>query len=231
VIVTDQLPSGYTYVTASGGYNPLTGQWNVGTLTAGQSKTLTITAEVNASGNYLNLAQVTAQNEDDVDSTPNNGVDTDGDGNVIDDPGDEDDGDAAEVQPNPLVDLALEKSVDNLTPNVGDVVTFTIVVTNQGPSTATGVVVTDQLPSGYGYAGHAVSQGTYSSATGLWSIGALPAGGSVTLNLSATVNAAGDYVNLAEVTAQNEDDVDSTPNNGVDTDGDGDVTNVPECDR
>ena len=67
---------------------------------------------------------------------------------MTDDPGDEDDGDGAETTPNALVDLELDKSVDNPTPNVGDNVTFTLTVTNDGPDGATNVVVTDQLPAG-----------------------------------------------------------------------------------
>ena len=231
VVVTDQLPGGYTFTgfsTSQGTYSSIAGIWAVGILPAGSSATLTITAIVNASGDYVNLAEVTSADQDDVDSTPNNGVDTDGDGDVTDDPGDEDDGDGAEVTPAAqLIDLELDKSVDNPTPSVGDVVTFTVVITNQGATAATGVVVTDQLPSGYTFTGFTTTLGTYSSGAGLWTVGTLPAGSSASLTLTAIVNASGDYVNLAEVTSADQDDVDSTPGNGVDTDGDGDVTDDP----
>ena len=125
------------------------------------------------------------------------------------------------------VDLELEMSVNNATPNVGDPVTFTVVVTNQGPSAATGVEVTDQLPSGYIYAGFTTTQGSYNNGTGLWTLGSLAANGNATLTLTATVNVSGNYMNLAEVTAQNENDIDSTPNNGVDTNVDGNVVDDP----
>ena len=64
---------------------------------------------MNAAGDYVNLAEVTDADQDDLDSTPDNGVDTDGDGDVTDDPGDEDDGDGAEVTPDTVIDLELDK--------------------------------------------------------------------------------------------------------------------------
>ena len=144
-----------------------------------------LTATVLATGDYVNLAEVTTQNEDDIDSTPGNGVDTDGDGDATDDPGDEDDGDGAVVTPDALVDLELEKSVDNLTPNVGDEITFAVVVNSQDPSTASGVIVTDQLPSGYTYVSNTTSQGGYNSGTGVWTVGDVANLGTATLQLVA----------------------------------------------
>ena len=77
VVVTDLLPAGTSYVSHSGpgAYNPATGVWTVGTLTAGQGSTLTITATVTAmaSATVFNVAEVTASNVADLDSTPNNG--------------------------------------------------------------------------------------------------------------------------------------------------------------
>ena len=46
-------------------------------------------------------------------------------------------------------DLGLEKTMSDTAPEVGDVVTFTIVVTNDGPNDATGVDVRDRVPAGY----------------------------------------------------------------------------------
>jgi uncharacterized repeat protein (TIGR01451 family) len=44
-------------------------------------------------------------------------------------------------------DLAVVKTVSNPTPNVGDTITFTVTLTNNGPSTAHLVEVTDQFPT------------------------------------------------------------------------------------
>lgn len=83
VTVRDLLPTGVTYVSDNGGgaYSSATGNWTVGTLTAGQTKTLTITVTVNASAGatVTNTAEVTASSITDIDSTPNNGLTTEDD--------------------------------------------------------------------------------------------------------------------------------------------------------
>ena len=77
------------------------------------------------------------------------------------------------------------------TPDEGDVVTFEITVTNNGPDTATNVSLTDLLPPGLtATAGNGVaSQGTYNPVTGLWTIGTVASGSTVTLTLEGTVDA------------------------------------------
>ena len=68
-------------------------------------------------------------------------------------------------------DLLLLKAVSDPTPNVGDQVTFTVALVNGGPDTATGVQVTDVLPTGLTYVSATASQGTYDIFTGLWDVG------------------------------------------------------------
>lgn len=64
VVVNDLLPSGFTYVSAT----PPTGttftypNWNIGNLVAGTPRTITITAKVEASTNYMNVATIRAVN-------------------------------------------------------------------------------------------------------------------------------------------------------------------------
>jgi uncharacterized repeat protein (TIGR01451 family)/gliding motility-associated-like protein len=75
VSVIDKLTSGYTYLshTASIGiYESITGLWNVGSIENGADETLTITALVNASGNFTNTAEVYLAEQEDPNSTPNN---------------------------------------------------------------------------------------------------------------------------------------------------------------
>jgi uncharacterized repeat protein (TIGR01451 family) len=211
VSVTDLLPSGYTYVSddGAGAYVSGTGVWTIGNLAAGSNTALNITATVNASGVYDNVAEVTAATETDTDSTPNNGVPA------------EDDQDNALTTPNPVADLSLTKTVDNATPDVGSNVVFTVTVSNAGPSGATGVSVTDLLPTGYTYVSDD-SGGSYNSGTGVWTVGSIASSGNAALNITATVLGSGVYDNVAEVTASNESDPDSTPSNGVPAEDDQD---------
>lgn len=109
-------------------------------------------------------------------------------------------------------DLSLTKTVDVPTPDVGNDVVFTITVSNAGPSTATGVVVTDQLPSGFTYVADN-SGGSYNPATGAWSVGTLAVNVNQVLTITATVNDTGNYTNLAEVTAN---EIDPNTNNDFD---------------
>src|SRR5690606_41988021 len=75
----DALPIYNNFTATTGTYNSTTGLWTVGTLTTGQSVSLQIIATVNTSGNYENIAEVTASDLPDPDSTPNNAVDTEDD--------------------------------------------------------------------------------------------------------------------------------------------------------
>ena len=77
VQVTDQLPAGLAFVSATpsqGTYNSGTGVWNVGTVANGATRTLQIIATVTGSGTIVNSAEVTASNYIDPDSTPNDGT-------------------------------------------------------------------------------------------------------------------------------------------------------------
>src|SRR5947199_210290 len=97
-------------------------------------------------------------------------------------------------------DLALTKTVDKPRPNVGDVITFTVTLTNNGPDAATGVEVTDLLPAGLTFVLATPSQGTYDSATGAWAVASLASGGKATLTLRAEVVSAQGQTNTATIT-------------------------------
>ncbi|HND52773.1 MAG TPA: hypothetical protein PLV92_10270, partial [Pirellulaceae bacterium] len=119
-------------------------------------------------------------------------------------------------------DLAIVKTVDDNTPNRNQVVNFTITVTNNGPTTATGVQVTDNLPAGLVISGTPVPS-TGSFTNGVWTIGTLgtTAGqNSATLTLPVQVTALGTaqggvITNTATISAL--DQFDTNPNNNTDS--------------
>lgn len=78
VIVNDLLPAGVTFVSATGfgSYNDVSGDWSVGTIAPGQTRSLTINATVTATSGAIvtNSAEVTASSQIDLDSTVNNGA-------------------------------------------------------------------------------------------------------------------------------------------------------------
>ncbi|KJD31057.1 hypothetical protein PK35_16350, partial [Tamlana nanhaiensis] len=225
VAIEDLLPSGFDVVpgTISNSGVFILGNksivWSNLDLGNGLSRTLTYDAIVNDSGNYTNNVQITASDLDDPDSDPTTDATVDEDNADGDnDPttgGDDDDEDTVTFIIEEA-DLNLAKTVMPSNATVGDTVTFTIIVDNDGANDATNVEVVDQLPAGFTYVGDD-SSGDYDSATGLWTIATITNGSSATLNITATVNAptgaAGEYNNIAEITASDQVDPDSDVNN------------------
>jgi uncharacterized repeat protein (TIGR01451 family) len=107
-------------------------------------------------------------------------------------------------------DIGVTKSVSNPTPATSTNVTFTVTVTNHGPNDATGVLVTDVLPSGLTLVSATPAQGTYTAATGVWNINALANGAATTMLVVATVTGTTPVTNTAARTASAPVDPNST---------------------
>jgi uncharacterized repeat protein (TIGR01451 family) len=114
-----------------------------------------------------------------------------------------------------VADLGLSKTVDNPAATIGQSVTFTITVVNRGPSDATNVAVTERPFQGLNFTGFTVSQGTYDNASGVWTVGNLPLNATATLTITATLTTSNPTSNIAEVTASDQQDPNSTPNNNT----------------
>ena len=97
--------------------------------------------------------------------------------------------------------LLLSKSVtSNTTVMVGEQVSFRVDVSlSSRASTQSNVIVNDLLPSGLSYLSHTASAGAYIPGTGVWTIGSLSAGRSVTLNITARTTLVGVLTNSAVV--------------------------------
>ena len=114
-------------------------------------------------------------------------------------------------------DLSIIKTVNNTTPFIGKTVVFTIVVSNNGPGTATGVEVTDILQSGYAYVTSTTTTGVFNSTTGVWLIGSMNNGTSETLAVTVTIIEGGNYVNTAIVYGNETDGNLANNNSSVET--------------
>jgi uncharacterized repeat protein (TIGR01451 family) len=206
ITVTDTLPAGLTVTSTPTG----TG-WNcsatvVGSGTATCTSVTVITAG-SPSPNPISLTVTIAQS---AASSVTNSVSVSGGGqnNTANDTGT----DATTIVSR--ADLSLTKVTNNSGSGVGTNATFTVTLTNSGPSNATGVAVRDQLPAGLTYISSTASVGSYSSATGIWTVGNLASGATPpTLQIVARIDVIGSLTNTAQVSASNEPDPDSTPNN------------------
>ncbi|WP_341228078.1 DUF11 domain-containing protein, partial [uncultured Arcticibacterium sp.] len=220
VELEDYLPIGYSgiaNITGGGIYQNDSITWRIDTLMSGADSTLTFTAMVNAptgaNDEYKNTTQVTKVDQYDSDSTPDN---DDGDQS-------EDDEDSAGITPEEA-DLSIDISVDNSSPNVGDIVTFTVQVSNDGPDAATNVKFESYLPVGYSNISNVSGFGVYQNDTISWSIDTLKSGRDSTISFTAIVriptSSPKEYLAIAEVTASDQFDPDSEPGNGVITEDD-----------
>ena len=130
-VVTDTLPAGVALVSVQPSQGTCTGSATVtctlGDLAAGASATVTIVVRPTAEGSVRNVATVTGERPDP-------------------DPGDNTS--TTETPVEALSDLEVTKSVAPEVVRLDEQITFTMRITNHGPTTATGVVVTDVLPGG-----------------------------------------------------------------------------------
>ncbi|MEQ8329794.1 MAG: Ig-like domain-containing protein, partial [Longimicrobiales bacterium] len=136
VVVQDLLPAGLTFVSSSasvGTYANGTGTWALGSLASGGVATLSMTATVTAEAGTTIVNTATLAASDQVDTDPDNNS-------------------ASATVAVTGLDLAITKTVDNATPNAGQTVAFTVTATNNGPSAATGVAISDPLPAGLTFA-------------------------------------------------------------------------------
>ena len=122
-----------------------------------------------------------------------------------------------------LNDLSLAMTSSTAAPVYGTSFTYTLTVSSDATSsaTATGVTVTDLLPSGATFVS-AAGAGTYTAGTGVWTVGSLAAGGSASLTITATAAASvgSAITSTAQVTASSQPDPDSAVNNGVTSEDD-----------
>ena len=197
VNITDLLPDELVYVNSggvvTGTIDNLTNgtkivKWTIPTLSNGTNASVWLIVRVITNGTFTNVAFA---NSDENDTNKTN---------------------ETNISAVPVVDLVINKTVNQTLVNVSDFVEFTITVTNCGPSNATGVNVTDVLDSHLRYDDSTPSQGTYDKDTHIWTIGNITTGLTVNLTIRAEVISNGTIPNFAFVTS-NENDTNTSNNN------------------
>ncbi len=178
VKVEDDLVSALAFVSASatqGTYNSATDIWDVGALASGQSRVLTIVAApvVGSSGTSVNnTAQLLSMDQNDP-LTANNSA-------------------SVEIEI-AKVDLLLEKTVNDNTPDVGQTITFSLNLTNSGPGLGSNIIIKDVLPAGLTFVAltsiPAGTSATQSGGTITWTNPSINSGSNRTLQFTATVAA------------------------------------------
>jgi uncharacterized repeat protein (TIGR01451 family) len=178
VVVTDPLPSGEVLSSAdpAGCTGTTTLTCTIGTLASGKSATITFKVTTTASGKQTNTATVSSPTSDP--NTANNSSTA-----------------TTTVNP-PSADLSITKKVAGKV-KAGKL-SYMITVANAGPSTATGVTVTDVLPSGETFS--SASAGCTGTSTVTCTIATLPSGANATFTITVTAPS-GTYTNTATVSA------------------------------
>src|SRR5207302_475891 len=150
----------------------------IASLGVGANATITVTATITAPGAFDNSASVSATQPD-----PNLGNNTDNSGN----------GGITGAS----ADVSVVKTLTTAGPyTIGQIISYSIVVANAGPSTATNVQVTD-TPSNLNITN--VSGGGCAALP--CTIASLGVGANVTITVTATIAAAGSSDNTANVSA------------------------------
>ena len=204
--VVDHLPEGLAFVSATpssgGSCNAPIGRvliCQTGLLPVGGSATIQIVMTAIEAGTVENTAG--------VDTVEPNRVDPDLSNN------------SSSVQSfvDSAADLAITKTQSAASVRLGDTLTYTLKVTNSGPSAATGVVVTDALPPGrVTVESVSTSQGNCTNAIPVkCTLGRIEVGASATITLVVRATSAGVLPNAADVTAIEHDP--NTDNNTATT--------------
>lgn len=205
IVLTDDLPTNTTFVTAElsqGAWsivnNVLTA--NLGSIISNGTATLSLHLTAGPPGVLTNTVSVLGI-EQDPNTNNNTAVSL------------------LTVQPVgtpgsvPIADLSVwQTAPTNLA--LGQLLTYSLTVSNAGPYAATNVMLTDTLPAGAAFVGAISSQGTVTSLSGTVTaaVGVLASGGSATVSIVGNLTVVGADTNSALVTS---DATDPNPGNNA----------------
>jgi uncharacterized repeat protein (TIGR01451 family) len=204
VTVTDTLPASASFLSATATQGSCSGTSTVtcglGTLLNGGTATVTIKVRPTTAGTITNTASVRANETD-----PNAGNNTA----------------SASTRVDAAADLAVTKTDSPDPVHIGQVLTYTIRVTNNGASTANGVTLTDNLPKGAGYVSTTTTQGTCTAKPERrlvnCALGTMGNGATATITITVKPTSKGTITNTASVTATSPSDPNTANNRATAT--------------
>ena len=167
--VSEVLADNFKFISAnaSKGYYDLTnGVWAVGNLTNNETAKLVITVKIIKTGFIQNNVSVNGTGFD-PNVTNNNAT--------------------VNITVPQTADLSVVKIVNVDRVSVGNRITYTIVVKNNGPDTALDVYAVDKLSDALKFVSYKASVGVYDPATGIWTIGNLTNKSNATLEITCIV--------------------------------------------
>ena len=182
VKVTEKLPNGLKVIKVTPSVGSYANNiWTIGDLEKDASVSLVLITQVVKEGNLTNVVIVNSTTPD-RNETNNKANNT--------------------TEVNPVCDLEIIKLVSAKKAYVGEVLTWTIKVTNNGPSAASDVKVLEDIPNSLKFIKAIASKGTYDAKSQVWTIGKLASGSSVTLEIVTKVLSVGNITNPVEVTTK-----------------------------
>ncbi|MBR4448151.1 hypothetical protein [Methanobrevibacter sp.] len=168
VVVQDILPEGMIFISSDGQY--FDGIWDVGSLEVGEEKSLEIISKVALTGNFTNLATISAD-ELDLDESNNHANKS--------------------IDVGPASDLSITKIASKYQYYLGDEIEYVIMVFNNGPDTAYNIKATEILDDLLRLNSFEVTKGEFDKLTNVWTIDRLDHGESAELSIKVVAMGSG----------------------------------------
>ena len=182
VKVTDSLPGSFKFVSSSSGKS----SWSLGSLPAGSSKTVWLVAKPGEVGkSFRNRATVTA-------NEISGGVSDSAHTDVVE----------KRAAAASIYNLAVSKTDDVNAVRVGNKVTYTITIKNQGTKALTNLSLKDWMPTGITFKDSTTTVSKISSGVYTWTTPRLDPGESKAYEFVATAQRRGTWTNTVSVKAK-----------------------------
>ncbi|HYH49236.1 MAG TPA: hypothetical protein VEG38_06785, partial [Acidimicrobiia bacterium] len=200
VVVTDPLPTGTTFVSADAPCAHAAGEvkCEIGAAPEGFDTTYDVTVEVDPATEASPLDNTATVKTSTEDPEPENDKSTFG------------------PDPSPLADITVVKTADPTSILRKQQTTFTMVVSNSGPSVAKGVKLTDVLPTGLAFVSTDEPPCAEATGTVTCELGDIAPDGEETVQITVKGAVDGDFVNTATVTTTTPEPEDHDPNSDED---------------